>query len=88
MTVNKDFVVRTVAGETMLIPVGKNVLKYNGIFTLSESGAMIYKLLCEGKADEEIIAALNESFDADEATLRNDFDEFIQQLKDAEIILP
>ncbi len=86
MTVNKDFVVRTVAGETMLIPVGKNVLKYNGIFTLSESGAMIYGLLCEDKTEEEIIAALAESFDEPEATLKSDYDEFISQLKEAEII--
>ncbi len=86
MTVNKDFVVRTVAGETMLIPVGKNVLKYNGIFTLSESGAMIYKLLCEGKTEGEIIAALAECFGENEATLKSDYDEFIRQLKDAEII--
>ena len=86
MTVNKDFVVRTVAGETMLIPVGKNVLKYNGIFTLSESGAMIYRLLCEDKTEEEIISALAESFGEAEATLKCDYDEFISQLKDAEII--
>lgn len=88
MTVNKDFVARTVAGETMLIPVGKNVLKYNGIFTLSETGAMIYRLLCENKTEEEIISALAESFDADEATLKSDFDDFIRQLRDAEIIMP
>ena len=86
MTVNKDFVVRTVADETMLIPVGKNVLKYNGIFTLSESGAMIYQLLCEGKTEEEIIAALAESLGETEATLKSDYDEFISQLKEAEII--
>ena len=86
MTVNKDFVVRTVAGETMLIPVGKNVLKYNGIFTLSESGAMIYRLLCEDKTEEEIIAALAESFGEAEATIKSDYDEFISQLKETDII--
>lgn len=88
MTVNKDFVVRTVAGDTMLIPIGKNVLKYNGIFTLSESGAMIYQLLCEGKNEEEIIDALVKNFGEDEATIKSDYNEFIQQLKDAEIINP
>lgn len=88
MTVNKDFVVRTVAGDTMLIPIGKNVLKYNGIFTLSESGAMIYRLLCEDKNKEEIIDALVKNFGEDEATIKSDYNEFIQQLKDAEIINP
>lgn len=88
MTVNKDFVVRTVAGDTMLIPIGKNVLKYNGIFTLSESGAVIYQLLCEGKNEEEIIDALVKNFGEDEATIKSDYNEFIQQLKDAEIINP
>lgn len=88
MTVNKDFVVRTVAGDTMLIPIGKNVLKYNGIFTLSESGAMIYQLLCEGKNEEEIIDALVKNFGEDEATIKSDYNEFIQQLKGAEIINP
>ena len=88
MTVNKDFVVRTVAGDTMLIPIGKNVLKYNGIFTLSESGAMIYRLLCEDKNKEEIIDALVKNFGEEEATIKSDYNEFIQQLKDAEIINP
>ena len=55
MRINKDYVVRRVAGETMLIPVGKSVIEHNGIFTLSESGAFIYDRLCEGKTRDEIV---------------------------------
>lgn len=86
MRINKDYVVRKVAGETMLIPVGRSVIEHNGIFTLSEGGAFIYDRLCEGKTRDEIVEAMKAEFDADEATIRSDADEFIRSLLDAGII--
>lgn len=86
MRINKDYVVRRVAGETMLIPVGKSDIEHNGIFTLSESGAFIYDLLCEGKTRDEIVEAMKVEFDADEATIRSDANEFLRGLIEAGIV--
>ena len=86
MRINKDYVVRRVAGETMLIPVGKSVIEHNGIFTLTESGAFIYDRLCEGKTRDEIVEAMKIEFDADEATIRSDADEFLRGLIEAGIV--
>lgn len=86
MKVNKDFVARKVAGETMLIPVGRNVIEHNGIFTLSEGGAFIYDRLCEGLSCDEIVKAMAAEFDADESTVRSDALEFIGSLLEAGII--
>lgn len=39
----KRFVLRKVAGENILVPVGNTALTFNGLVTLNESGAFLWK---------------------------------------------
>ena len=40
MNVKLDFVLREIAGETLLVPAGKTALDLNGMLTLNETGAV------------------------------------------------
>ena len=44
MEIKKQVILRSVAGEHMLIPVGETVFQYNGIFMLTESGKSFGKI--------------------------------------------
>ncbi len=70
----------------MLIPLGETTKEYNGIFTLSGLGEEIWKMLENGMEKEEIILALLNDYDADEATVRADTEEFLEKLKSYGII--
>lgn len=80
MKIIKDVVFRTVAGESMLVPVGETVGEFNGIFTLSETGAEIWRGIESGLCEEEIVQKLLGEFDTDEKTAREDADAFLEKL--------
>ena len=41
MRLSEDFICRHICGETLLMPVGEKTKEFNGIFTLSETGAFL-----------------------------------------------
>ena len=43
----EDFVVRDIAGEVVLVPVGEATSRLNGFVTFSETGQFLWKLLSE-----------------------------------------
>ena len=80
MNLNPNFILREIAGESLLVSIvegedSKRLLYLNGI------GKDVYLLLREGKRDEALIAALMEEYEVDEATLRNDVEEFFGTLR-------
>jgi len=60
---------------------------YSGTtFTLNNTGKFILQLLMEGKAIEEIEAALRDKFEVGEEDMRNDIYEFVNSLKDNHLL--
>ena len=50
-------------------------------FTLNGIGRDIFKMLQNGKTDQEIIDSVLEDYDVDRVTLEKDYSDFINQLK-------
>ena len=86
MKLKLEFVLREIAGDLLLIPAGKTALDLNGMLTLNEVGAEIWKLLPEVETEDEIVARLLESYEVDEATLRADVSEFLDMLRKLGIV--
>ncbi|MCI7129331.1 MAG: PqqD family protein [Lachnospiraceae bacterium] len=76
MKVKKDFITRTVAGETVIVPTGEAAARFNGMITLNETGAFIWRFLQEAHTKEEVLAAMLEEFEVDEASARVDIEGF------------
>lgn len=86
MEIKKNVILRTVAGEHMLVPVGDTVFQYNGIFMLTDSGKLLWDKIREGVESEELVKALIEEYEIDEETASKDVSEFLERLKSYEII--
>ena len=65
MEVKKQLVLREIAGDYALIPVGDTVIKNNGLFSLSETGARIWELLPQAEGTEQLVDTLLEEYDVD-----------------------
>ena len=78
MEIKKELIKRDIAGDTVLVPVGKTVMENNGLFILNELGAFIWDMLPELGSEEE--AVLRE-YDIDEDTARSDTAEFFEKLR-------
>ena len=80
MRILKELILREIAGDVILVPLGQTVLENNGLFALNEVGADIWKLLLAGKTREEIVAVLYETYDAPVAQIREDTDAFLNKM--------
>ncbi len=86
MRTEKNVILREIAGEYILIPTGSMALKYTGVFAISSLGVSVWKLLEEGKSEEEIISSLLEDYEVDRETLERDVREFLESLREKELL--
>lgn len=86
MKIKLEFVTREVAGDTLLVPVGKTSLDLNGMLTLNELGARIWELLPDAEDEEAIVQKILLEYDAQEEVVRVDVHEFLQKLRNLGII--
>lgn len=83
MKINGEFVLRQVAGDSILIPVGETALKFNGIITLDKVGGLIWAALEQGAEREAILQQILDRFDVDRERAEQDLDEFLDQMEQA-----
>ena len=81
MKINKDFVLRRVAGEAMLVPTGKAVASHNGLFMLTETGAFLWDKITDGVGEE-----LTEEYDTEKDEAEADVRDFLDKLQSFGII--
>lgn len=86
MEIKKELIKREIAGETVLIPVGKTVYDSNGLFMLNELGAFIWEHLPEADSAEDICRIVTDEYDVDLDTAKSDVEEFLQRLSSHGII--
>ena len=58
---NPDFLLREVAGEAVLIPVGEAGVFENSVISLSDTCSFLWKLFQEPHTEEEVIAEAKKS---------------------------
>lgn len=87
MKLNENFVLKTVAGASVVMPVGEAVSKINGMIKLNASAKFIWELLEKGKTENEILEEMKNNFDADESILQNDLKAFLKLLSEKGILV-
>ncbi len=72
MKLKTGFMLREIAGQWIVVPLGQRTVEFNAIMNLSETGAMIWKGLEQNLSKEEIIKNLTVEYEVDEAIARKD----------------
>ena len=86
MKIKGEFIVREVVGEYVLVPVGDTALHFNGIISLNEVSAGIWKGLQKGKNREELLEDILEEFDVSREEASADLDEFLDNLRKNQLL--
>ena len=87
MRIKKGFILREIAGTWVVVPIGERVVEFNGLVSLNESGAVLWKRLEEEVEDaQEMVELLTNTYDVDERTASNDVKEFLTMIKEKEFI--
>ena len=81
MKLKDGFILRTVAGETVVLPTG-GVTDFDMMITLNDTGKFLWERLEKGAEKEELVAALLAEYDVDEATAAAGVERFVAKLNE------
>ncbi|MDD7390320.1 MAG: PqqD family protein [Lachnospiraceae bacterium] len=80
MRIEKEFVLREIAGDYIIIPTGKTVLEFNGLITVNEVGVSLWKMLQQDVSMEDLVKGILDEYDVEESVAREDIQEFLDTL--------
>lgn len=80
MSISKNFILKHVGDEYMIIPLTGTGINMTKTFNINETGAFIYRGLEDGKNTEEIAKDMIKDYSIDLETALNDVKEFINIL--------
>ncbi|MDO4943444.1 MAG: PqqD family protein [Lachnospiraceae bacterium] len=86
MKINKEFVLREIAGDYILVPVGNTAMEFNGLITLNEVSALLWEKMQNEVSLEQLIDAVLEEYEVDRTTATQDVEEFVDRLKETKIL--
>lgn len=86
MRLKSTIILRKIAGETILVPVGEDAVRVNGLITVNEVGALICEQLKEERTVDALVAAVMAQFDVDAQTARADIASFIHTLEENDLL--
>ena len=81
MKLKDGFILRTVAGESVVLPVG-GVTNFDMMITLNDTGKFLWERLEVGAEMDELVAGLLAEYDVDEATARAGVERFVAKLNE------
>lgn len=80
MKLKEGFIVREVAGQTVVLPSGDN-LNLNMMITLNGTGKFLWERIAVGADVDSLVADLLAEYDVDEATARKGVENFVAKLE-------
>ena len=81
MKINENFVLRQVVDTYVVLPIGKATVDFNGMVTLNETGAFLWKQLEQGATRETLAEALTGEYDVSCDEALTDIDAFLASLE-------
>ncbi len=86
MKIKEGYLLRTVAGSNIVVPVGEGTIDFSGVIQLNEVGAFLWKALEKGSDKESLVKLLLSEYDVDKETADKDVSDFLVKLKEASLI--
>ncbi len=81
MIIKGSYILRDVAGSHVVVPVGSTAADFNGMITLNETGAFLWKQLGADISREELIARLTAEYEVTPEQAATDVEAFLQKLR-------
>lgn len=81
MKIKEGFMLRKVADNHIVVPIGAASVDFNGMLTLNGTGAFLFEKLQGGIERDELVDAMLSEYEVDRNTAEAHIDKFIEQLK-------
>lgn len=80
MKINKEFILREIMGDYIIVPTGETVLEFNGVVSVNEVGALLWNMLQKEVTFEELAQGILNEYDVEESVAKQDIREFLDKL--------
>jgi len=80
MKIKPGYLLRTVAGQHVVVPVGEQAVNFNGIITLNGSGMLLWERLVLGATKTQLVDELQRHYQVANAEAEADVEAFIQKV--------
>ena len=85
MKLKEGFILRTVAGETVVLPSG-GVTNFDMMITLNDTGKFLWERLAVGAEEAELVSALLAEYDVTEELATQSVTAFVARLKELDFL--
>jgi len=82
MKVKDGFLLREIAGEHIVVPIGERVVDLNGLLTLNATARVLWEELATEQTEDDLVEALTERFEVSPEVARADVSDFVSLLAD------
>lgn len=87
MKIKDGFLLRKIAGSSIVVPVGNRSRDFNGMITLNGTAAFLWSRLETGATEEELVCALMENYaDVDRAIAQRSVTGFLNKLREIDCL--
>ncbi|MBQ8551048.1 MAG: PqqD family protein [Clostridia bacterium] len=84
MKIKDSFLMKSVAGKIIVVPVGSATLDFNAVVTLNDTGSFLFSLLQSKDCTEgDLVDALTAEYEVDRETAERDVARFVEKISEA-----
>jgi len=80
LKVKSEFILKSVAGQHIVVPIGKEAAKFHGMITLNETGKFLFENLKTKQTLETLIDRLMDTYDVTKEQATKDVQSFVDIL--------
>ncbi|PKK94406.1 MAG: PqqD family protein [Tenericutes bacterium HGW-Tenericutes-5] len=86
MMIKEGYVLKVIAGQNIVVPIGEEGVNFKGIITLNSTGRLLFEYLQKGASENELVDLIFDNYDIDKEEARCDVKEFIDVLKEKKLL--
>lgn len=86
MQFKKEFMLREIVGEAVLIPTGETAAHFNGLISVNELGQFIWENYETSKDEDELLQRILDEYEVERDVAKSDLEEFLNILREQDII--
>lgn len=86
LKLKEGYLAREIAGCYIVVPVGERVIDFKGIMTLNDTGYFIWKNLSADTTESNLLSAVLNEYEIDEATARADLEKFLSKARECGVL--
>jgi hypothetical protein len=82
MKIKKDYVIKTIGEDIVVVPVKDEAVRFNGIITLNKTGQFLFQSLQNYDLSQEaLLSIVLDKYDVDEKQAKKDIHQFLSKCR-------